>query len=97
MLRRAVSVVLLFALVTPGCAAQQRRAVGQSVAGLGGLTMIAGIAVAGGCNVFDDSAAGETDDCEDDGLEPNPGGGLIVGGVGLAIMGIGGLIYATGK
>jgi hypothetical protein len=76
-----------------GCAAEQRRMAGGTVAAVGGLTMLAGVVVTAGCIEENDP---HTSSCERSNVDPHPEVGVPMIGAGLVVLAIGGALYGTG-
>jgi hypothetical protein len=98
MLRTLECALLLGALVTSpsGCAGPTRRDAGTVLAATGGLTALAGAAIAVGCVPMTNTDDSGSSSCEDDDLEPNPQIGLPVVGAGIALAVGGAVVYGTG-
>jgi hypothetical protein len=99
--KQVLAILSVVALCMSGCAATQRRTVSGVVAAVGGLATIGGIEVATGCSIEtnDEHNSGNSADsgvsCSRDDLDPNPEVGLPIFTVGLSLIVVAGIVYAT--
>jgi hypothetical protein len=97
-----LAILSVVALCASGCGAPQRRAASAVVAGIGVLSMIGGIEVATGCSIetndehYSSNSADSGVSCSREDLDPNPEVGLPIFTVGLSLIVVAGIVYATG-